>query len=203
MIVLKPPVTHPATKLKVVLLSGLSDPSNCALSGSQRRFLDQLPLPPECKVYANFPYLPTGPDEQASIPIAMASLRNLNQFLGAWRSPYHQSAQAHWAALAMSCERLLVVTISCGLQILNACLTTGIRPASVNVLCLGPVAWRRPAVPHTLVRGSRDYVVNPWFRAVDVTLPGVGHLDYLKDPSVRRLAELQLARLQRQDNKSW
>lgn len=195
MIVLKPPTTHSATAVKVVLFSGLSDPSSCALSVSQQRFLDQLSLPQECKIYANFPYLPPCRTEQASIPIALASWRNLSQFLGAWRSPYQRCAQAHWEALSASCDRLLVITISCGLQILNVCLATGIRPTNLDILCLGPVAWERPPVSHTLVRGSRDYVVNPWFRAVDIVLPGVGHLDYLNHPSVRELAEARLAQL--------
>lgn len=196
MIVLKPPITHPVTPIKVVLFSGLSDPSSCALSAGQLRFLDELSLPPECKIYANFPYLSPGRVEQESIPIAVASWRNLSQFLGAWRSPYQQCAQAHWAALTVSCERLLVITISCGLQILNACLATGTCPRNIDILSLGPVAWDRPSVSHTLVRGSRDYVVNPWFRAADIILPGVGHLDYLDHPLVRDLAEERIARLQ-------
>lgn len=196
MIVLSPPIAHPVTPVKVVLFSGLSDPSSCALSASQQRFLDQLSLPQNCKIYANFPYLDPGPGQQQSIPIAAASWRNLSQFLGAWRSPYREHAQAHWDALAVSCDQLLVITISCGLQILNACLATGTRPRNIDILSLGPVAWDRPPVSHTLVRGSRDYVVNPWFRAVDVVLPGVGHLDYLGHPLVRDLAEERLAKLQ-------
>lgn len=196
MIVLSPPIAHPVTPMKVVLFSGLSDPSSCALSAGQQRFLDRLSLPPECKIYANFPYLSPEHAQQETIPIAVASWRNLSQFLGAWRSPYQQCAQAHWDALAVSCDQLLVITISCGLQILNACLATGTRPRSIDILSLGPVAWDRPPVPHTLVRGSRDYVVNPLFRAVDVVLPGVGHLDYLEHPLVRDLAEDRLAKLQ-------
>lgn len=195
MIVLNPPITHAVTPVKVVLLSGLSDPSSCALSASQRKFLDNLSLPQDYKVYLNFPYLPQSRTEQASIPMALASWRNLAQFLGAWRSPYQQCAQAHWKALAVSCDRLLVITISCGLQILNACLATGLRPPNIDILSLGPVAWDRPPVSHTLVRGSRDYVVNPWFRAADIVLPGVGHLDYLSHPQVRELAEMRLEKL--------
>ena len=195
MIVFSEPVVHPPTPLKVVLFSGLSDPASCALSRSQQQFLDRLSVPRESKIYANFPYLPPDRAEQAAIPLPLASWRNLSQFLRAWRSPYREHAVAHWNALAGSCHGLLVVTISCGLEILNACLSTGLRPAEMEVLALGPVARNRPPVPHTLVRGDRDYVLNPLFRSVDIVLPGVGHLEYLNCPAVFELAEQRMQSL--------
>ncbi len=195
MIVFSQPVVHPSTPIKVVLLSGLSDPTSCALSRSQQQFLDRLSVPRDSKIYANFPYLPPDRAEQASVPLPLAGWRNLSQFLRAWKSPYREHAVAHWDSLVSSCDGLLVVTISCGLEILNACLSTGIRPAELEVLALGPVAWDRPPVPHTLVRGHRDYVLNPLFRSVDVVLPRVGHLNYLNNPAVFALAEQRLQSL--------
>lgn len=195
MMVFQSPVTHAPTAVKVVLLSGLSDPSCCALSCSQQQFLDQLVLPRDSKIYANFPYHSPSKPEQASIPLVLASWRNLSQFLSAGRSPYREHATAHWASLVASCQGLLVITISCGLEILNTCLSTGIRPKEIEVLALGPVAWSRPPVSHLLVRGSRDHVVNPFFRAVDVRLSGVGHLNYLQNATVIELANERLKRL--------
>ena len=195
MIVFNPPVVHPSTPLKVVLLSGLSDPTSCALSQSQQQFLDRLSVPRDSKIYANFPYLPPDRAEQASIPLPLAGWRNLSQFLRAGKSPYREHAVAHWNSLVGSCDGLLVITISCGLEILNACLSTGTRPAAMEVLALGPIAWNRPPVPHILVRGSRDYVINPLFRSVDIVLPRVGHLNYLNNPAVIELAEQRIQSL--------
>lgn len=183
MIVLDPPAKHPWEPSKIVLLSGLSDPSSCALSRIQRTFLDQLSVPPEGKVYANFPYVPPQRAEQLAVPLPLASWRNLRQFLGARRSPYRERAIAHWEAISLSCDALLVVTLSCGLEILNVCLSTGVRPRGIDVVALGAVARSRPSVGHILVRGSRDFIRNPLLGA-DLVLPGVGHLDYLANPAV-------------------
>ena len=197
MIVFQPPTTHPQARWKVVLLSGLSDPASTALSRSQHDFLDRLDLPAASRVDANFPYLPADRPEQRSVPLVLASWRNFRQFRGAARSPYRDRAAAHWDALARSCDGLLVITLSCGLEILNACLQTGHRPQAIDVVALGPVAWGRPPVSHLLVRGARDPIANPWFRECDLWIPGVGHLDYLQSPAVLDLVRERLGRLRR------
>lgn len=194
MIVLDPPAKHIWTPFKVVLLSGLSDPASSALSAVQRTFLDRLAVPEEAKVYANFPYLPPQRAEQRAVPLPVASWHNVRQFLGARRSPYRERAIAHWEALSCSCDSLLVITLSCGLEILNVCLSTGLRPPAIDVVALGPVARSRPPVSHTLVRGSRDFIRNPLLGA-ETVLPGVGHLDYLANPAVLELVNRQAQRL--------
>ncbi|MEI8384161.1 MAG: hypothetical protein WCJ09_28895 [Planctomycetota bacterium] len=193
--IFSPPVIHPRTDVKVVLWSGLSDPTDCALSRTQLRFLDQLAVPDESKIYANFPYIKPVRSEQAAIPIVHASWRNLSQFLNARHSPYRDHAVKHWEALARSCRGLLVITISCGLEILNAALSSGVRPEVLEVLALGPVARRRPDASHLLVRGGRDYVLNPFFRDVDLVVPDIGHMDYLEHPTILELTNGQLQKL--------
>lgn len=195
MIIFQPPVDHPWTPYKVVLLSGLSDPSSCALSGIQQRFLEQLAAPPGHAINANFPYFPPGRPVQAHVPILLASWRNLMQYRRARSDPYREHARRHWNALTHSCNGLFVVTLSSGLEILNVCLGSDPQPIEIEVLALGPVARRRPPVPHLLVRGSRDLVMNPWFREVDHIMSGVGHLDYLRRPSVIELAKTRLEAL--------
>jgi hypothetical protein len=180
MILSEPPARHPFTPLKVVLLSGLSDPSTCALSAAQTRFLASLAAPEESKIYWNFPYLPS-PGARRDPPLWLASLRNLRQFLQASRPAY----RAHWHALAASAESLVVITGSCGLEIFNHCLEAG-DPVG-HLFALGPVARARPAVPHTLVQGTRDPFSRVFFRKCDVELPGVGHMTYLGDSRVQRL----------------
>lgn len=195
MIVTSSPSVHPWARVKVALMSGQSDPACCALSEEQHEFLNQLRRPGVETVRVNFPYLPVSRSTQRAIPILVASWHNGSQFLGAHRSPYREHAAAHWSALANSCDRLLLITLSCGLQILNTCLSVGVMPCQMEVLALGPVAWRRPPVPHLLVRGRRDYVCNPWFRVTDHWLPEVGHMNYLQCPEVLDLARERLERL--------
>jgi hypothetical protein len=192
MIVLQPPTLHAWSRLKIVLLSGLSDPTSCALSQTQQEFLRRLVSPSESKVFANFPYHPPDRDTQASVPLLLASWRNLSQFRRAMHSPYREHALQHWQSLVNSCEELFVITLSCGLEILNVCLSTGVRPEKIDVLALGPVARQRPPVPHLLVRGQRDWIVNPWFREVDLRVPDLGHLDYLKSPRIVELAQTRI-----------
>lgn len=180
MILSEPPARHPFTPLKVVLLTGLSDPATCALSAVQTRFLASLAAPEAAKIYWNFPYLPSS-KARRDPPLWLASIRNLRQFLQASRPAYRE----HWRALAASTESLVVITGSCGLEIFNHCREP--RDPVGHVFALGPVARARPAVPHTLVRGTGDPFPRVFFRKCDVELSGVGHMNYLDDSRVQRL----------------
>jgi hypothetical protein len=187
MILSEPPARHPFTASKVVLLSGLADPATCALSPIQRRFLDAIDAPAESKVYWNFPYVPsTRP--RAHPPLWLASIRNYAQFLRASKPAYRDRARVHWRALLESTESLVVITGSCGLEILNHCVEDGddcVDGGSAgriaHVFALGPVARARPNAPHTIVQGTRDPITKLYFRSGDVALPGVGHMKYLED----------------------
>ncbi|HWW61130.1 MAG TPA: hypothetical protein VN181_07175, partial [Thermoanaerobaculia bacterium] len=91
----------------------------------------------------------------------------------------------HWRALADATESLVVITGSCGLEILNQ--SSDERDPIEHVIALGPVARSRPRAPHTLVQGTRDPFSKFFFRRCDVELPGVGHMNYLEDERVLRL----------------
>lgn len=187
MIVNEPPSTHDYTPVKVALMSGASNPRSCGLSAVQYQFLDGLDLPSSSKIYMNFPYLPAYRHADGQPPLWLASWRNLNQFLGASRRAYQESAALHLQTLLNSCDRLLIVTLSCGLEILNSCLAVLGTVDSLHVLSLGPVAWGRPPVPHVLVQGTRDYISQSFFRQVETRLSHVGHMDYLEQASVHDL----------------
>ncbi|MEA2337706.1 MAG: hypothetical protein QOE82_1713, partial [Thermoanaerobaculia bacterium] len=120
MILSEPPARHPFTTRKVVLLSGLADPGTCALSPIQRRFLDAIDAPAESKVYLNFPYV-SSTRPRVHPPLWLASIRNYAQFLRASKPAYRDRARLHWRALLESTESLVVITGSCGLEILNHC----------------------------------------------------------------------------------
>ena len=189
MIVLSPPIEHPYNERKIVLMSGLSDPESCHLSIEQISFLEKLNVTPQERILTNFPYLKEPQAEHQKTSLLKASLNNGRQYLSAGKPPYKESAIRHWQALVESCEELIVVTLSCGLEIFNVCCSTGIQAAKLKVLALGPVARKRPIVPHQLVRGSRDFVSLPFFPKVDMILPKVGHMNYLESETVLQLVQ--------------
>lgn len=179
MIVDRNPASHLPTRRKFALLSGLSDPESCALSDVQQQFLRQLPVDDTEKVLANFPYQPGDGSPRRSPSLICASWANGRQFWQASGRRYREAATRHWDALVGSCDDLTVITLSCGLEILNSCLVAGVRPAKLRIISLGPVARARPRAAHTLIQGSRDYVSKAFFWTPEVTLPGVAHLNYL------------------------
>jgi hypothetical protein len=179
---------HPFTPAKVVLLSGLSDPTTCALTPVQQQFLSALHVPEAWKVYWNFPYVPC-PGEPGQTPLWRASWQNFRQFVLASRRSYRTAARRHWQALVRSTEELFVITLSCGLEILNNSLSAHWPIPRVHVFALGPVAWRKPRVGHTLIQGASDAISKLFFRKVDVLLPGVGHMNYFQHESVFRLID--------------
>jgi hypothetical protein len=186
MMVHRPPAHHSLTKLKVVLLSGLSDPRTTALSARQTEFLAALDAPDEAKIYWNFPYVPCSATRKQP-PLWLASWRNGQQFFAASRNPYRDAARAHWRALTASTDRLVVITLSCGVEIVNHCTDERDGDRDIHVVALGPVAWRRPALPHTLVQGAHDYISKAFFRHADVELAGVHHMNYLDNEQVAEL----------------
>ena len=179
MIIDREPTNHAPTERKIALLSGLSDPESCALSEVQRRFLDQLTVCDNEKVRSNFPYRPDDCLPRTMPSLLSASWANGRQFWLASGDRYRTAATRHWNALVQSCDELTVITLSCGLEILNSCLVAGLRPKSLRIISLGPVARARPSAVHTLIQGSRDYISKPFFQKIEIALPGVGHLNYL------------------------
>lgn len=182
MIVHQPPVKHSWSQQKLVFLSGLSDPHTCALSQTQQQFLAQLEA--KNKVRQNFPYLPEFDKKHPSPNLLAASLANTKQYLLARSAEFRLAATEHWDALAGSCEELFVITLSCGLEIVNSCLIDGIRPRRLMLIALGPVARRRPDVPHRLLAGTSDFIARAFFTRVDIWLPHVGHMNYLQQPEI-------------------
>ncbi|MGD9128789.1 MAG: hypothetical protein PVH19_15540, partial [Planctomycetia bacterium] len=164
---------YPFTPVKIVFLTGLSNPWSCALSDIQRTFMSSLDFPESWKVYRNFPW--TDGEERSPLPpLWKASFHNGWQFLLASTPFFRRIAQPHWNAMLRTTEHLLVITGSCGLQIAN-CLQTG-QPSSaprVDLLGIGPVAWRRPKSNCRLVQGKRDYLSRFLLRKVEDRLAGL------------------------------
>jgi hypothetical protein len=183
MLIARPATHHPDTPLKIAILSGLSDPSTCALSDTQRDFLLRLDAPHSAKVFRNFPYVDSAPPRDPGLLIA--SWRNTQQFIDASNPKTIEHTRRHWRALRDSCDALLIITLSCGLEILRHCI--GENEGAVHVLALGPVARALPALPCTLVRGTRDPIARIFFDDA-VVVPKLGHLDYFTSSTVLEIA---------------
>ncbi len=184
--VLGKPICHLRTPVKVAFLTGRSNPFSCKLSSAQQQFLESLDLPDAWKVHWNFPYIPDKTRHRKPT-LLEASLHNGLQFVLASTPIYRWMAQRHWNALAASAEKVVLITGSCGLQILN-CLT-GKQSTNENlrVCSVGPVAWRRPLASHMLIRGAKDRISAMFFRDIDVCVPNDGHLDYFLSNKSREL----------------
>ena len=183
MLVTRDATRHEWTPMKIAIVSGLSDPSTCALSDSQRDFLNRLDAPASSKIKHNFPYIDTK-QPRRDPHLLIASWRNTTQFFGASRRNYIAHAKRHWRALADSCNALFIITLSCGLEIVRHLID---NDQHVRILALGPVARALPAVPCTLLRGTRDPISKFFFRDA-AEVKSLGHLDYFRSNDVLSIA---------------
>jgi hypothetical protein len=182
MIICQPPVQHPYSPVKVAFLTGLSNPKSCALSALQKQFMARLELPQTYKVHSNFPYHPCQGEENE--PLWKASIANTRQFLQLRRAYYRQHLRGHLDSFAASCDKLILLTGSSGLSLLNVALTDTANKKMAHVFAFGPVAWQLPKVSCTLIQGSQDYLSRWFFKNVDYRIDGLNHLDYLCHPEV-------------------
>lgn len=175
--------------LQIAFLTGQSDPCGSALSPKQEAFLDALPAPDDWKVRVNFPYPEVTPPHRPA-PLLRASWSNSRQFLVSRRSSFRAQHQPPLLALLGRAERTLLLTGSCGLELLANLDLPARDLGRLHVFAYGPVAWRRPACDLRQVRGRRDWVSRILSRVApgssDAWVAG-GHLDYLEDPAVLAL----------------
>lgn len=175
--------------LRIVILTGQSDPHRPTLSAKQHALLDSIDLPETCKVREAFPFDSANAANRAvehAVPLWLASVRNLRQFALASTPLFRRAIGGRWQQFAESTDSIVVITGSCGLQFLNA--LRSVTPVPIrHVFALGPVAWKRPVGPHTLIQGTRDHWSRMFFRRVDERIPGIGHMDYYEHPRISQL----------------
>lgn len=157
-------------------VSGLSNPRTCRLPAERIEFMQQIRQPDWRMLPMNFPYQPALDLVAANSGLLAASLHNGRQFAQdsfGWR---RRELQANWRPIVESCDQLVIIAISCGMQLL---LDAGIdRLANVSLISLGPVGWRRPECPHILVQGDYDYISRLFYRDDVVRIARQGHLNY-------------------------
>jgi hypothetical protein len=178
---------HPRTTVKVVWLSGASDPFSSTLSEPEARLLESFGLPRDEVVWSNFPY--AGPTTRRRVPLPLAGLSNVLQFLAASTPVYRWLAARHWRALCGSASCMLVVAGSCGAQLLRALERATPDGVAVHALALGPVAWRAPRSLQLALVGGDDGYSRAFARALPAVrvevVPGVDHMSYLESSAVR------------------
>jgi hypothetical protein len=168
-------------------VTGLSRPSSCCLSKAQRELLQLPELEGQCVVPWNFPFIPTF-DVTPPVNILQASVANGTQMALSMTNSYRVLANRHWDSLMQSTSRLLLITGSCGLQLVNSWTALSAHADQVEILALGPVAIARSCVPTTVVQGSRDYISRLWFSRPEIVVNGVGHMDYWSNRDVKEIA---------------
>jgi hypothetical protein len=187
MIVGCPPISLVYTSVKIAFITGLSNPKSCSLSKIQRQFMSRLEVPEKYKLYYNFPYAPSEGEEKE--PLWKASFENVNQYLRCRQPYYQQQLHLHLESLAASCDQIIFLSGSCGLEMLNVALSASSQKKLAHVFAYAPVARKHPEYPCTLIQGSRDYLSQVFFKPLDKTIQGLGHMDYLQHPEVFEIVQ--------------
>lgn len=190
-----PPCEH-----RLVLLTGQSNLRSSQLSPAQADFLSSLPPLPFEAVTTGFPYDEAPiPNQRASL--LEASLHNARQYLWARGEPTYGRvvAQALQPILASASKSILLVTGSCGLQILQAAWPHLRRKPEIQIeiLALGPVgrAPRFGEAGFSAVQGSADLLSRMLYRGPVVHETGCGHMDYWHDAVARDALRISAERL--------
>lgn len=192
---------------RVALITGLSNRRCCCLHPQLQNFLQRLEVAEECKLYQNFPFakcLKAAPvetseprDHCGEVPLWAACWANAQQYGRVFRSQnFLADAAPHWDGLRLATRKLLVVTGSCGLDLvrrLEFSLDLARRPFTLRVLALGPVAKPPAWEGVTVVQGSRDWITRMIYGQGEIVVPDVGHMDYWINANVQEIAQRWLA----------
>ncbi len=189
MILFHAPTQHSFSKTKIAFITGLSNPKSCSLSHIQKEFISRLESP-ACKLFYNFPYVST--EGQENEPLWKASMQNIRQFL-IYQSPESQKhLRLHLDHFAASCDQIIFLAGSCGLELLNVALSSESQKKLAHVFAYGPVAKAYPDFPCTLIQGSKDYLSQFFFKQVDERVTTLGHMNYLEHPRVFEIIQQNL-----------
>ncbi len=179
--------------LRVVFLTGQSDPRSCDLSPVQRAFLDGLPVEERARGRLNFPYR-EGLAPHRPTPLVTASWHNARATVSSALPGFAAQHRASVATELALAERTLVLAGSCGLQLLQGVHLPPAVLARLHVLAYGPVTWGSSTVAAETVLGRRDRVSRVSHSTADHVVD-CGHLDYLTCPQFATIAAAAARRL--------
>jgi hypothetical protein len=179
------------SRRRILLLTGQSSFRSSRLTESQSDLLralgDQLAAEP---LFLGFPFHSALDVPDREPPLTAAALRNTWQYL--WsrtdRTFQRTIARALQPWLDATCERLFVLTGSCGLQMLCSAWPELRDAGRLRVVALGPACWR-PNLPDLFtIQGRSDYWSRLLYRGPVSSYCAGGHLDYWNSLEVRDLA---------------
>jgi hypothetical protein len=188
-ILFQPPAKHRFSQIKIAFVTGLSNPHRCCLSRVQKEFINRLEFP-AYKLDYNFPFIPADGEENETL--WKASMNNIKQFLSYPSKEYKKHLRLHLDHFTASCDQMIFLAGSCGLELLNVALSSQSREKLLHVFAYGPVARQHPDYPCTLIQGSKDYLSRFFFKHPDERLSTVGHMDYLQHPRVFEIIQQRL-----------
>ena len=138
-----------APRLQLAFLTGQSNPSCCALSPAQQTFGQALLAPGRVLHPRNFPYWPDTPAHQAT-PLWRASWYNTAHYLRSRRPDFAQRHAQDVLRLLADASHTVLLTGSCGLELLANLHLPPEASRQISVLAYGPVARRTPACAQLL-----------------------------------------------------
>ncbi len=207
---MSPARSYKQSKMRIAIVTGLSNPANCDLHENQSDFLETLIACSKhvsdgdtsgMMVHKNFPFIDSSlqndPANEARKPtLLMASFANMLQFLKCRSLNYRALSAPHWKQLFESTNHLIIITGSCGLQLLDDAVSQLDAPSKLDILALGPVVYRplairppmRPGITIDAVQGTRDWISRLTYRGKSNLVRRLGHLGYWMNRETRDIA---------------
>ncbi len=172
---------------RIAILTGLSDWNSCQLSDPQIKFLKDIPIPEEQKIFQNFPY--TNKSTMQKVGLIKASLANVWQFLFSWTKSYQSQAIKHLDRLLASSDEVILIVGSCGAEILNNMLKKIDQSSRIKVITYGAVARRFQRSDCIHVQGENDLLSAAFLKDPDYIIPEVGHMNYMQSPVFKSIVK--------------
>jgi len=164
-------------RITVAFLTGQSDPRTSALSPAQRGFLDRSPVLPGQRLDLNFPYRSAGSWSETNL--LRAGFNNAGQYLASRRPSFAQQHRAGVREAFGPSGKILLLTGSCGLELLVNLRLPEEFMQRLHVFAYGPVSRSLPRCASLeTVQGSRDAISRWWHPQVDHVI-SCGHMNYL------------------------
>lgn len=176
-------------KRRALLWTGQSSWQNAGLFPDQIHLLKTLFR--DDALTTGFPFHQDCDQHQPS-PLWRASLRNARQTLWCRNNPRYQHLlhQTLNTALHNTGERLILLTASCGFEMLNTAFQKTQPPPNlkIQIIALGPTCLSKIALPtFTTIQGHTDIYSKLLFRGPVHHTPNCGHLDYARCPETLQL----------------
>jgi hypothetical protein len=207
---MQPVRSYEQSKLRIAIVTGLSNPNNCELHEHQFEFLSAI-IPRNNSfsgidfdrdvVHRNFPFVESSLKSGSISPsprpnLIRASFANSLQFLKCRSTNYRALSTPHWKQLFESTTHLIIITGSCGLQLLDDAVSQLGTPRKLDILALGPVVYRprafrssmRSEITVEAVQGTHDWISRLAYRGNSTLVRGLGHLGYWMNHETRDIA---------------